>query len=275
MSIDFRECLAALSDVIINRPVPLRLFDQIYMKIPDILLHAELIGRWFDGRRVAFIGDGDAVALAMVHLSERRLIPGERSHVVVFDFDERQVNSINQFASRHQLASRIRAELYNVADRLPEVHWNVFDAFHTNPPWGASNGGSSVRAFVRRGIECCHGSSVGCIVIADQPSLPWAEEVSIETQRLVIKHGFRVAEMVPQFHSYHLDDNPGLKSCALIVTRGAVGEAPITSVALEEDERRNFYGRDNPLQIHYIRDLTAGGKSPSNDHHAEPLKKGS
>ncbi len=28
---DFRSCLYGLSDVIINRPTPLRVFDQIYM----------------------------------------------------------------------------------------------------------------------------------------------------------------------------------------------------------------------------------------------------
>ena len=38
-------CRNALSDVIINRPPPLRHFDQIYMKLPDMLLQAELIGR--------------------------------------------------------------------------------------------------------------------------------------------------------------------------------------------------------------------------------------
>ena len=48
MAIDFRACLYALSDVVINRPPPLRHVDQIYMKLPDMLLQAEFIGRWFD-----------------------------------------------------------------------------------------------------------------------------------------------------------------------------------------------------------------------------------
>jgi len=46
MSIDFRECLYGLSDVIMNRPKLLRTFDQIYMKLPDMLLQAELTARW-------------------------------------------------------------------------------------------------------------------------------------------------------------------------------------------------------------------------------------
>ncbi len=35
--IDFRSCLYALSDVIMNRPRPLRIFDQLKMKLPDML----------------------------------------------------------------------------------------------------------------------------------------------------------------------------------------------------------------------------------------------
>ena len=86
-SIDFRGCLYALSDVIINRPTPLRVFDQIYMKLPDMLLQAELISRWFNEKRVAFIGDGDAVALTLAHLSSQDLLRGRPERIEVFDFD--------------------------------------------------------------------------------------------------------------------------------------------------------------------------------------------
>ena len=79
MGIDFRACLYALSDVIINRPVPLRHFDQIYMKLPDMLLQVELIARWFNGKEVLFVGDGDAIALSLVHLCNQKLLPGESS----------------------------------------------------------------------------------------------------------------------------------------------------------------------------------------------------
>jgi hypothetical protein len=46
-TLDFRACLNALSDVVINRPPPLRHFDQIYVKLPDMLLQAEHIRGWF------------------------------------------------------------------------------------------------------------------------------------------------------------------------------------------------------------------------------------
>ena len=68
MHIDFRLCLYALSDVVMNRPTPIRLFDQIYMKLPDMLLQAEVISRWFDQKDVIFIGDGDAIGLTVARL---------------------------------------------------------------------------------------------------------------------------------------------------------------------------------------------------------------
>ena len=40
-SLDLRQAFNALSDVVVNRPAPLRRFDQIYMKISDMLLQAE------------------------------------------------------------------------------------------------------------------------------------------------------------------------------------------------------------------------------------------
>ena len=34
-----------------------------------------------------------------------------------------------------------------------------------------------------------------------------------------MRQGFRVAEMLPEFHRYHLDDDPELTSCSLVVER--------------------------------------------------------
>ena len=47
-SLDLRQAFNALSDVVVNRPSALREFDQIYMKVSDMLLQAELMSRWFE-----------------------------------------------------------------------------------------------------------------------------------------------------------------------------------------------------------------------------------
>lgn len=271
MSIDFRKCLYALSDVVINRPPPIRLFDQIYMKLPDMLLQAELISRWFDGKDVIFIGDGDAIALTVSHLSNKNLLPGKPRHIVVLDFDERIINSINNFARNNELSDKILAELYNVADALPKDLWQSKGAFYTNPPWGASNQGKSVWAFVHRGIEAVKPTSLGCIVIGDHPDYPWTHEVLTRIQNQTMELGFRIAEMLPQFHKYHLDDAPELTSCCMFLARDNHDFQPYGSLSLTEDDLLNFYGAEAPLIIHYIRDSTNGGKLESHDYYTEPL----
>lgn len=271
MPIDFRKCLYALSDVIINRPPPLRAFDQIYMKIPDMLLQAELLGHWYADRKVIFIGDGDAIALAYVHLTASNLLDGSPSHVTVLDFDERVVNSVNHFADRHELTKVIHAELYNVIDPLPPKHWQAHDAFYTNPPWGASNDGLSVCHFANRGVEACNGQSRGCIVIGDHHRFAWTHHVQRVTQKMLLAKGFRVAQMLPEFHRYHLDDSPELTSCSMLFEREATEPSGYSSDAIPDSDMPNFYGKNDPIMYRYVRDLTNGGKFMSHDVQLEPI----
>lgn len=58
--VDLRAAINAVSDVVQNRPRPLRELDQIYMKTGDMVLQSELVAQWADKKRLAFIGDGDA-----------------------------------------------------------------------------------------------------------------------------------------------------------------------------------------------------------------------
>jgi predicted methyltransferase len=115
--IDLRAGLNAISDVVNNRPRPLREFDQIFMKTADMLLQTEHVSRLFEGKRVVFIGDGDAIGLCLVHLHNMELLERGPKSVHVLDFDECVVFSIRAFAERFGISERISAELYNVARR--------------------------------------------------------------------------------------------------------------------------------------------------------------
>lgn len=44
--IDLRKAINALSDVVQNRPRPIRQFDQIYMKTGDMVLQSEFVAAW-------------------------------------------------------------------------------------------------------------------------------------------------------------------------------------------------------------------------------------
>ena len=78
--------------------------------------------------------------------------------------------------------------------------------------------------------------------------------------------------MLPEFHQYHLDDAPDLRSCALVVARDTTEtETSYESRPLAPERLENFYGAESPLKIRYIRDLTNGGKLMTRDVTMEPF----
>jgi len=269
MSINLRTALNAISEVIINRPKPLREFDQIYMRAGDMLLQVEHVSKLFDGQNIVFIGDGDSIALCLIHLNRLNIIEKGPKNIHVLDFDERIVLSIRHFANKFKIQDRITSELYNVASPLPKKYWQKFDGFYTNPPYGASNKGSSVMAFMQRGVEACKGKSTASIVIADDPEKTWTQQVLFSTQEYMLKSDFLVSELIPAFHSYHLDDEPSLKSCALSFKRLRFDKSKYSSKNLDTKMLCEFYGVGKPLKFRFVRDLTEGGNIQSKDYKLE------
>ena len=103
-----------------NRPRPLREFDQIYMKAADMVYQSELVSRWADGTRLAFVGDGDSISVCVAYLKARGIVEPGPSSIVVYDFDERMVGAIKRFAEREGLET-LDATLYNCLDPLPDA----------------------------------------------------------------------------------------------------------------------------------------------------------
>ncbi len=274
MTFDLRNAINAISDVVQNRPPPLREFDQIYMKVADMVIQAEYVARVFDGRDVVFVGDGDGIALSAAHLKAQDVIDYGPSSITLLDFDERIVQSVECFGEKLRDKVKISAELYNVADPLPANHFGAYDGFHINPPWGASNGGESVTAFFERGSQATRAASLGIVVIADDPDLPWTQQVLRDTQTRAIQLGYVVAEMQPQLHLYHLDDNPDLRSCSCLFRRVDPGCMETVSLPLEQSRLANFYGRASPLRVKYVRQRPTLNAARESDqlYSIEPLE---
>lgn len=272
-NIDFRTALNAISDVVQNRPAPLREFDQIYMKVGDMVTMSIYVAERFAEKNMVFIGDGDAIALAVMHLTTQHIVDKGPASILVLDFDERIVMSVERFADKHRIEDRISARLYNVCDPLPADVVGRRDAFYTNPPWGASNGGESVLAFVERGIEATRPRGVGAVVIGDDEELRWTQEVLEATQRRALEQGYIVSEMIPKWHLYHLDDAPDLRSC-VVVFQGIRDTKPSTSAPLSDQRRNNFYGRNNPLLVRYVRERETlnYGKAAESTYELEAIK---
>lgn len=250
--VDIREAVNAVSDVVQNRPRPIRNFDQIYMKTGDMVVQSEIIADWADKRRLAFIGDGDAISVCVAYLKAKEVLRFGPSHITVFDFDERQVSAIQRFADRERLEN-LTAQLYNCLDPFPKH--KKFDCFYTNPPWGASNNGESVNVFIERGIEVINGVGEGVVVIADDDTLDWPKLVLGNVQKFAASRQFYVSKMQRKLHGYHLDDAPDLKSCNLFVSslpgaKAVSGASQPTS----EERLKNFYGNGKEPTVRYVRE---------------------
>ena len=254
MEFDLRKAINAISDVVQNRPPPLREFDQIYMKVADMVVQAEYVARVFDKKDIVFVGDGDGIALSAAHLKALEVIGYGPNSITVLDFDERIVNSICRFGEKLQPKVKISAHLYNVAEALPSEHFGAYDGFHINPPWGASNGGESVLAFFERGSQATKDNGLGIVVIGDDPELLWTQGVLRDTQRRAFELGYVVSELLPQLHEYHLDDAPELRSCSCLFRRIDASCMEKDSKPLDHSRRDNFYGMSSPLRVRYVRE---------------------
>jgi predicted methyltransferase len=250
--IDLQAAINAVSDVVQNRPRPLREFDQIYMKTADMVLQSEFIAKWADGKRVAFIGDGDAISVCVAYLHHRGILQSGPAAITVFDFDERICNAVERFAEGEGLEN-LTAVLYNCLDPFPGP--STFDAFYTNPPWGASNAGESVKVFMERGMEATGYDGEGVVVIADDPELDWPKLVLANVQRAALDAGFYVQRLMPEVHSYHLDDAPNLRSCNLLLRALPANGRKVASEAIADPARiANFYGRQTTPIVRYVRE---------------------
>lgn len=273
--VDLRAAINAISDVIQNRPKPIRELDQIYMKAGDMVLQSELIANWADGKKIAFIGDGDAISVCMAYLKHKQILKYGPSKITVFDFDERICNAVNHFAKVEEL-DNLSAVLYNCIEKFPAQ--GMFDFFYTNPPWGGSNGGSSVCVFVERGIEAVGYSGEGVVVIADDHEMLWPQEVLAETQRFGLEKGFYVQKMDSKMHHYHLDDNPDLKSCNLYFKSLPNNEQFMdrdSQDIVDKDRLNNFYGRDQDSpSIRYVKALNKDkfDAAPNSEYEVEYFK---
>jgi predicted RNA methylase len=223
------------------------------MRAGDMVLQSEFVAHWAKDQSIAFVGDGDAIGVCVAYLRAEGILDYGPAEITVFDFDERIVRAVTRFAEARGIEG-LGAQLYNVLDPIPDCP--VFDSFYSNPPWGASNGGQSVNVFVQRGMELIGNQGNGLVVVADRtPDFPWTEEVLANVQAFAAARGFYVSRMMQRLHSYHLDDNPELLSCNLILRSRPENPPRRESQAVTDPARlENFYGLGGVPTVRYVRE---------------------
>lgn len=238
---DYSDLLEAICDISSHRPPAIRKYDQIYMKDSDLLVQTLIMSPILAGKTILFVGDGDSMSLSLLYLARLGFIPSPK-HCVILDFDKRIVNFLNQFAADHDFADRLTACTYNVIDPLPETFVSKFDYFYTNPPYGASNGGASIIAFLARCLEGCKALCGGCIIIPVNNHYEWSLSVLDNVRSFLLECGAEVSCILPDMHSYHLDDNPDLRSSTIMVERYSSIPNKYCGKKLPDNLLMNFYG---------------------------------
>ena len=223
------------------------------MKTGDMVLQSEIVADWADKKKLAFIGDGDAISVCVAYLKARGVFDYGPEEITVFDFDERMVRAITRFADKEQIEG-LNAVLYNCLDAFPSE--STYDCFYTNPPWGQSNDGNSVTVFGQRGIESVGYEGEGMIVIADDDDLSWPKRVLARVQSYAAEKGYYVSRMQRKLHEYHLDDAPELRSCNLFINAlpGNRSKRVQSQSVTDKQLLKHFYGKSQEPRVKYVRE---------------------
>lgn len=229
------------------RPESIRDFDQIPMQGMDLLCQVKLIAPLLAGKIVVFVGDYDGTSMLLGLLSEHGSIESP-AQMTLLDFDDRLLEIARTIANEHGFSDRFAGRLYNIFDSVPKELVGSFDAFYTNPPYGASNAGASARLFIARGSELVDSEKAsGYALLPIDEDRQWTRAAMFATQRFLGDYGWSIAAQLPQLHRYHLDDDAALMSSLLRLEREAVVTPtlpmPYQGRAVGQTEIPYFYGR--------------------------------
>lgn len=243
-----------------TRPRSLREFDQIPMRRHDLMASVKTVAPRLAGKRVAFMGDHDGVSVILGMLATRGIVPAPQ-HMEILDFDERLLIRASDVAVSYGFRDKLGVTLYNAFDPVPQALAGTFDAFYTNPPYGKSNEGASVRLFTARGMELAsRPGAMGYIVLPYDDERRWTRTAKDSTTQFLGDHRWEVVDFVTGLHAYHLDDDPELKSALLTVKAGENAHCPLhwAGRAVDQHEITHFYGRS--VRPPYPRYILKGGQ---------------
>ena len=250
-----------VAEVSRERPLPLRVFDQVHMLASDVVRHVSSLAHIVAGKRVIFMGDSDCVALSLVSAGHLGLLPLP-AYCLLCDFDERVLKHVEGTSSRFSSSQTVECIRYNVFDPVPSALLEQFDFFHTNPPYGQFNGGNSVIAFVERAMATVKAGGEGVILLANDVRYHWTAPVLQNVLQHIISKGITPFTVTEGTYRYHIDDQPDLRSgmifCRDIDPRRALSPAETLPGAFQ----RCFYGRNTFAIPQYVQEDRAWESSP-------------
>ncbi len=183
-----RPILDFMKKVLKSRPKPTFIFDQrpvnaetIVRRVAYLILRGDV-----QGKRIAFIGDDDltSVALARTEIAKE---------IVVFDIDERVLDSIENATKKYKL--RIKVVKQDLLKGMPKRFRSYFDIFITDP----TPMPKPLALFTNRGLETLKKGrgKVGYISL-----YPSHMERTIDFQKTLGKMNVLITDLIPSFNQY-------------------------------------------------------------------------
>jgi predicted methyltransferase len=228
-----------LSGVLALRPTAAVEIDQCHLDAPSLARRLAAIAalRPVACSRIAFVGDDDLAALAML----RHQIP---ERLLLLDVDERIHAALAAEAERQGLGEKFFGEHLNLTDSVAltavlDREGQSYDLVVTDPPYARDG----MRLFV--GVAM-HLTAFGGEVHIAVPALEaesWSDELLIEVQADLIASGFLIERVIPAAFTYLTSDVVS----SLVVARRLAGTR--LAALPEPDDGRFYTTRTSPTHL--------------------------
>lgn len=251
-NLELRKIIDYIDVLLYNRPLPIRQYDQIYMRAIYMLDQTDYIEKYISKKNIVFLGDGDGMSLLISMFSQNKAI--DVSGITVMDFDERIIDSFKKTETNCiNKKFPVNYYLYNVINPVENDLISTHDFFYINPPYGSKNNGLSCILWLYRCMDLCTDTAEGCIIIPDDERFPWTRSSAENIYNFLSANGFEIIDKKYNAHLYHLDDNPQLYSSAIIVRRTTAFKSPYRDRKFPFSMVKNMYGKIRPIpQYIYI-----------------------
>jgi S-adenosylmethionine decarboxylase proenzyme len=150
-----------------------------------------------EGRNIVFLGDDDAISLAVG-------LTNLAYEITVVDIDSRIIEFLTKQAERLKIKN-IRLIEHNLKDPCPKNILNRFDVVVTDPPYTDQG----LRLFLKRAGQVLKTSvqyeNESLPVIGKKCLLSFGNKPPIETEKIqlsILEHAFTIKEMIPAFNRY-------------------------------------------------------------------------
>lgn len=204
---------SALADAIAKeRPAADETLEQFLMDANSVAAQARYIARVLDGQTVLFLGDDDHVSVVTAAFSN--------ISAVVFDVDERIVQSINRWKERLQLIN-LSADCKDLRDVAPNqlAALRQCDSFYVNPPYSSKNAAHGLKAWIDTATEVCVPYCDGIVVMPSNRDMAWVNSNWLAVQEFVTANGYRITEVGSDQQAYSGVHDLGLRSQNLTLSR--------------------------------------------------------